>query len=82
MADKDKLLRHQCLIEDALIGYEYSIEKEIAKAERIAARCTKAKSAEAWLERADKNRSFLEEVKAAIDEIYTLFDEWEMGEDD
>ena len=80
--DKDILLRHQYIIEDALIGYKHSIEKEIAKDERMAARCTKAESAEAWLENANKNRSFLEDVKAAIDEIYTLLDEWEMGEDD
>lgn len=79
---KESLLRHQHIIEDALIGYAHSIEKEIARDERMAARCTKAKSAEAWLESANKNRSFLEDVKAAIDEIYTLFDEWEMGEDD
>ena len=80
--DKDILLRHRYIIEDALICYELYIEKEIAKDERIAARCTKAKSAEVWLENADKNKSFLEDVKAVIDEIYTLFDEWEMGEDD
>ena len=80
--DKDIPLRHRYIIEDALSCYEHSIEKEIAKDERIAARCTKAKSAEVWLESANKNRSFLEDVKAVIDEIYTLFDEWEMGEDD
>lgn len=82
MIDKESLLRHQYIIENALDGYKHSIEKEIAKDERIAARCTKAKSAEVWLESANKNRSFLEDVKAVIDEIYTLFDEWEMGEDD
>jgi hypothetical protein len=79
--DKDILLRHRNIIEDALIGYGHSIEKEIAKDERMAARCIKATAAEAWLERANKNRSFLEDVEAAIDGIYTLFDEWEMGED-
>lgn len=82
MIDKESVLRHRYIIEDALSGYKYSIEKEIAKDERIAARCAKAESAEAWLESANKNRSFLEDVKAAIDEIYTLFDEWEMGKDD
>ena len=80
--DKDRLLRRQCIIEDALIGYARSIEKEIAKAERRAARCTGAASAEGWLEKANENRSFLEDVKAAIDDIYALFDAWEMGEDD
>lgn len=82
MIDKESLLRHRYIIEDALSAYRYSIKKEIARDERMAARCTKAKPAEAWLEIANKNRSFLEDVKAVIDEIYTLFDELEMGEDD
>lgn len=82
MIDKDILLRNSAVIEDALIGYERSIEKEIAKDERIAARCTKAESAEVWLESANRNRSCLKDVQAAIDEMHTLFDEWEMGEDD
>lgn len=80
--DKDILLRRRGVIVDALTVYKNAIEKEIARDERIAARCTRAEAAEAWLENANKNRNFLGDVKAAIDEIYTLFDEWEMGEDD
>lgn len=79
--DKDILLRHQYIIEDALSGYEYSIEKEIAKDERIAARCTKAKSAEAWRESAVSKHQICGGIRRMPD-VLTDYDILEREDDD